>query len=367
MDILVLGGTGAMGTPLVQLLSERNRVWVTSRSSRVSDFPAIHYVQGDAMQKDFLQQIVSSQHWDAIVDFMNRKYSQFKEVLPFLMKSTSQYVFISSARVYNQSEEPITEETPRLLDTCSDSDYLKTDEYGLAKAREEDLVKKFGNNNYTIIRPSITYNDYRLQLGIMEKEDFVYRILHGRTLVFSRDLENKITTMTHGNDVARGIASIIGQPKALGETFHITSPKSLTWGEILNIYKKIIEEHLGESIKILWTDKTTNFKLSNQYYRIVYSRYFNRSFCNNKIGQFIDVDSFVSPEEGLTQCMRNFLLNPKFGKINWSLEGINNHATNENITNGEIKRIGDRIWYLLYRYDATLVVKIIKRILKLKK
>ena len=335
MDILVLGGTGAMGTPLVQLLSERNRVWVTSRSSRVSNFPAIHYVQGDAMQKDFLQQIVSSQHWDAIVDFMNRKYSQFKEVLPFLMKSTSQYVFISSARVYNQSEEPITEETPRLLDTCSDSDF--------------------------------TYNDYRLQLGIMEKEDFVYRILHGRTLVFSRDLEDKITTMTHGNDVARGIASIIGQPKALGETFHITSPKSLTWGEILNIYKKVIEEHLGESIKILWTDKTTNFKLSNQYYRIVYSRYFNRSFCNNKIGQFIDVDSFVSPEEGLTQCMRNFLLNPKFGKINWSLEGINNHATNENITNGEIKRIGDRIWYLLYRYDATLVVKIIKRILKLKK
>ena len=34
MEILVLGGTGAMGVPLVKLLSKDNKLFVTSRSKR---------------------------------------------------------------------------------------------------------------------------------------------------------------------------------------------------------------------------------------------------------------------------------------------------------------------------------------------
>ena len=366
MNILILGGTGAMGAPLTELLSVSNQVWVSSRSVRQSVKSSVHFIKGNAMHKDFLFEVIKLQSWDVIVDFMVRSLAQLKDVLPILLNGTQQYVFISSARVYAECDGLIKEDSPRLLDVSTDDEFLKTNEYSLAKAREEDLLRQYGTNNYTIIRPSITYNDHRLQLGVMEKEDFVYRVLHGRTIVFSHDLENKLTTMTHGNDVARGIAAIIGRQEALGETFHITYPESLTWGKVLSIYKNVLEEFLGHDITIKWTNETTNYNFPNQLYRIKYCRLFNRSFDNSKIAKYIDPNSFVSPEEGLTACLRTFLKQPKFSKKNWSLEGINNRVTKEHISCGEAKRIADKLWYIVYRYDLKLMIKFMKYLVKMK-
>ena len=54
-----------------------------------------------------------------------------------------------------------------------------------------------------------------MQLGVLEKEGVFYRALHGRSIVFSRDIADKITTMTWGHDVAEGIAAIVNQAEAL--------------------------------------------------------------------------------------------------------------------------------------------------------
>src|SRR5699024_6282776 len=115
-------------------------------------------------------------------------------------------------------------------------EYLNTDEYALAKARCEDLLNRSGNKNYTIVRPSITYGPERLQLGVLEKENWLYRALHGRSIVFSEDIASKLTAMTIGEDVAKGIAAITGQESARGEAFHITCETPHTWQEILQYY-----------------------------------------------------------------------------------------------------------------------------------
>lgn len=367
MNILILGGTGAMGSPLVNILSKDNTVWVTSRKQRISNVEKIIYVQGNALRKDFLERVCQEQHWDAIIDFMVRSKQQLGEILPFILSSTNQYVFISSARVYSECEGPISETTPRLLESSQDKEFLKTNEYSLSKAREEDLLLKSKSKNFTIIRPSITYNTNRLQLGTMEKEDFLYRYLHGRKIVFSNDLKNKITTMTFGDDVARGIASIVGKQEALGEIYHITTNTSLTWGEVLQVYSDTIESKFGKRPEVIWTDKTTNFGLENQLYRIIYCRYFNRSFDNSKIEKFVDVDSFTKPQDGLKKCLESFLMNPKFGRINWKLEGINDRVTGDRADSSEIKSFSDKVWYFSYRYDIKCIKLILKMIINYKK
>ena len=53
---------------------------------------------------------------------------------------------------------------------------------------EENLLFNSEKNNFTIIRPTITYNTQRLQLGVLEKENWLYRALHGRAIVFSDDV-----------------------------------------------------------------------------------------------------------------------------------------------------------------------------------
>lgn len=69
--ILLLGGTGAMGANLSRRLVERGYdVGVTSRSERL-DADGIHYIQGNAKDKSFLEETLGAFKPDAVVDFMS--------------------------------------------------------------------------------------------------------------------------------------------------------------------------------------------------------------------------------------------------------------------------------------------------------
>ena len=54
LKILILGGTGAMGTSLVSILAKRNNdLFITSRKKRISQENNIKYIQGNAHDKNF--------------------------------------------------------------------------------------------------------------------------------------------------------------------------------------------------------------------------------------------------------------------------------------------------------------------------
>ena len=366
MYILILGGTGAMGKPLVRMLSQENMVYVTSRNVH-SSTDHIKYFQGNAREEVFLRNILSIHHWDVVVDFMIRSEKELEELVSLLLDSTKQYIFISSARVYAETEGLITEKTPRLLEVSKDTEYLKTNEYALAKAREENILANSGRTNYTIIRPFITYNDQRLQLGVLEKENWLYRALHGRTIVFSDDVNCKLTTMTHGNDVAKGIVSIIGQEIALGETFHITFHNSLLWSEVLRIYIAVLERYMGNAkrIPVILTKKSPLLAQKMRIYQLIYSRYFNCTFDNSKIARFCDIKEFTPPEQGLASSLTNFLINPNFSEIDWTIEAVSDRVAGEWSPLSEIGSNKDKIRYLIYRYDLKLLQNIMKIVLKI--
>ena len=136
MKILVLGGTGAMGKPLVRILAENeNQVFVTTRSI-IKDSDSVKYIQGDAHDDVFLSQLLKEK-FDVIVDFMVYDTLSFHNRVVKLLGSTNQYLFFSSSRVYADSRTPLKEDSPRLIDTINDKSYINTDEYALAKAKEE--------------------------------------------------------------------------------------------------------------------------------------------------------------------------------------------------------------------------------------
>ena len=245
MKILIFGGTGAMGTPLVELLAGQGHdVYVTSRRKREYDVGNIHCITGNAHEMPFLRTVLQGKY-DVLVDFMSYSLSELQERLNLILDSVGQYIFLSSCRVYAESKTPITEDTPRLLDVCEDKEFLATEEYALAKAREENLIFASEHKNWTIVRPTVTYNSQRLQLGCYELDEWLGRALREKPVVFYDDLADKLTSMTYGEDVARGIGYLIGNPKALGEVVQIASPESKTWGEILNIYKDALEKSAG--------------------------------------------------------------------------------------------------------------------------
>lgn len=345
--VLLLGGTGAMGNHLARLLCKDFDVYVTTRSVR--NHLDINYIQGNAHNFGFLEKTLNEQHYDVLVDFMIYGTNEFSKRAEFLLSKVDQYVFLSSSRVYADSEEPIKEDSLRLLDSFKDEEYLQTDEYALSKAREEDVLRKSSQKNWTIIRPYITYSEKRLQLGVLEKEGWLFRALNGRTIVFSQDIAEKTTTLTYGYDVARGIASIIGKENALSQTFHITVDENHTWAEIFDLYVEVLKRN-GFNPKMKMTDKIHRIKNPGSKWQVLVDRYYNRRFDNANIKQFIDTSSFEPTMVGLEKCLIAFLKNPSFQAIGGEEQAIFDKITGEYTPLSQIPDRKQKIKYVLYRY-----------------
>lgn len=351
MRVLLLGGTGAIGQYLQKILDKNNiPVTVTTRT-QMSDKGNICYVTGNAHNTAFITKLCEL-HWDVIVDFMSYKTETFRSRVNLLLNSTNQYFYISSARVYADVEHPIKESSPRLLDVTTDEEYLETDEYALTKARQENILKESGRHNYTIIRPYITYGDYRLQLGVLEKEEWLYRALHGRTVLFSKDISERVTTLTNGYDVAYCIYRLIGNKAALGEIFHITSEQQLLWNDVIQIYKEQFKKLTGNELKIKLVDLNTflNCRRKELRHQVIYDRLYNRDFDTTKESLIASAHSFINPEVGLKNCISNFLTDVKFHNIDWGNEGYKDRIVGEWTSFSEIKHIKQYVKYLMYRF-----------------
>lgn len=397
MKILLLGGTGAMGVHLAQILADKgNEVHITSRrkfaeyksdfakqkrdfadKTKKSDFTQntnhanhanIHYICGNAQDLDFTLDLLDLHKYDCVVDFMIYATIEFLDRVELLLGKCVHYVFLSSARVYASSDEPLREDSPRLLDISKDKEYLATDEYALAKARQENILAHSHKRNYTIIRPYITFSEIRLQLGVYEKESWLYRALQGKSIVFFKDIATHYTTMTYAQEVARAIAVICGNPSAYRQTYHIASEKAVKWEEILAIYQKVLKNELGREVKVVFANLGEFF--GKNAYQVIYDRLFDRKFDSSKINALLTQNGEKqlgggSLETHIALCLKEFIQNPCFNGIDFDDEIKKDALCREMTELRQIQGIQNKLTYLkAYKRNAKgFLAKIKARIL----
>lgn len=358
-NVLVLGGTGAIGKHLVRWLSKDCIVTVTSRSKHEDEFH-VEYIKGNARDNAFLDEILSKRY-DAIVDFMRYGTEEFALRVDKLLQNTDHYLFISSARVYSKSVNPIKETSSRLLDVCKDEEYLSTDEYALSKARQENILQSKDLRNWTIIRPYITYSENRLQLGTLEKEEWLFRALSGRKVVFSEDILNKYTTLTYGKDVSEAIAKLTCNEEAKGQVYHITGGVPITWKQALTIYSNAFQEETGRKLEYVLTKESLNLKLGKAAYQVRYDRLYDRVFSEEKIKTIIDTSSFKTPEQGLSDCIKAMIRSGHFNFINWEKEALFDKQSHEFANFSVFPSKKDLLRYYIVRFMPVSLYLLIRR------
>lgn len=305
--ILLLGGTGAIGVYLRDILAKNGHVvYVTTRMPR-QDEGLIRYVQGNAHDLSFTKRILSEIEPDAIVDFMVYGSEEFALRHKTLLMGSKHYLFLSSYRVFND-DKIITEESPRLLDTVHDEQYLKTDEYALCKARSEDCLRQSDFKNWTIIRPGITYSSRRFQLGCLEANTLCYRSLLGLPVIMPSLMRGKETTLTWGRDVALMISKLLLNPKAYGEDFNCATTEHHTWEYVCDIYRHT----LGADIRDCSVEDY--IKVVGNHAQVKYDRLFDRIIDNSKVLEVTGLkQSDLKPlEKGLVKELENFKSNPVY-------------------------------------------------------
>jgi nucleoside-diphosphate-sugar epimerase len=84
----------------------------------------------------------------------------------------------------------------------------------------------------TIVRPSHTY-DTRIPIAVGNWASYVVpkRMLEGKPVIVHGD-GTSLWTLTHSEDFALGFVGLLGNPHAVGHTFHITSDFVLTWNQV---------------------------------------------------------------------------------------------------------------------------------------
>ena len=355
--ILLFGGTGAIGKYLApELLRRGFKVYITSRRARVSNDPNLYYLQGNPKRELFFNALMDA-HFDAIVDFMIYQTKEFGDRVEPLLKGTGQYIFLSSYRVYADSgKTPLTEQSPRLLESVGDPEYLKTDEYALTKARQEDLLRASGHKNYTIVRPAITYGGDRFQLGTMEANEFLVRALKRKPIIFPKEMLEKQATMTRAGDVGRMIARLVLNEAAFGETYTAATAEHHTWSEVLDLYKRI----LGMRVKLVPLE--TYRSVVGRPWQIKYDRMLDRVIDNTKILKATGMrQSELMPlSDGLRIELSAFTRNPKFKTVDAEMQKRFDRVAGAGASQG-ITALRERLYRITPLRNA---VHAMKRLLK---
>lgn len=342
-----------MGVPLANLLAEKEHtVYITSRQERESSSHNIKYVKGNARNYDFITSLFVDTKYDAIVDFMHYTPKIFEQRLPIFLTHTNHYFFLSSCRVFLPTDNAITEDSIRLLDAVLDKKYLSTDEYALSKARCENILYKQEAKNWSIIRPYITYNEDRLQLGMFEKEVWLRRALSGKRIVLTKDMAEKRTTLTSGEDVAKIIMRIIENKACMGDAINIVSNESILWKDCLNIYLNVVEAKTGKRPDVVFDNNSYRLaRIIGNTYKLKFDRLSNRMFNNNKINELFGNYTFEPAKIGLERCLSSFIDSKKnIANNNPVLEGYLDHCAKELTPLAEFKTITDKIKYLIIRF-----------------
>lgn len=112
--------------------------------------------------------------------------------------------------------------------------------------------------------------------------------------------------MTHNSDFAKGFIGLIGNQKAIGETFQITSDESLTWNQIY----KTIAKLLNVEFKPYYVSSRFLADASNYDYEggLIGDKANTVVFDNSKLKSVVpDFESTVSFEEGVKKTIENVL------------------------------------------------------------
>ena len=276
--ILLLGGTGALGNYLSkELEGSEHEVFITSRSAH-ENYGNIRYIQGNAKQDEAFFDDLLKEHFDCIVDFMVWPTEQFRHQYQKMIEKTGHYVYLSSYRAYADGGlTPLNEDSPLLLDVTKDQEYLKTDEYALAKAREERVLKDSKYGNWSILRPSITFSKSRFQIGTLEAGSIIPRAIQRKPLILPREMMSKRAAVSWAGDVGRMMAFLLGNDRAKKEVFNVASSESHTWNTIASYYHDII------GTDVILTSVDNYIKVVRGKYQVMYDRMFDRVVDNSKI------------------------------------------------------------------------------------
>ena len=310
MNALLIGGTGTISMAITRLLAQKGwEVHLLNRGTRRTEVPeGVHWIPADISDEAAVSAILEGRHFDCVCEFIGFTPDQVERDIRLFEGRTKQYLYISSASAYHKPmmDPWITEGTA----LCNP--YW---EYSRNKiACEEVLMKACRERQFpvTIIRPSHTYDNRKVPLGVHGSKgsyQVIKRMLEGKPVIIHGD-GTSLWTITHNTDFAKGYVGLMGNPHAISEAFQITGDETLTWNQIYETIARV----LGVELKACHV--ASDFLAATGKYDMLGNLIGDKAnsvlFDNSKLKRAVpDFVPTVRFEEGIRDTIANILAHPE--------------------------------------------------------
>ncbi|WPP41278.1 SDR family oxidoreductase [Paenibacillus hunanensis] len=310
MKALFIGGTGTISEAISrQLLEQGHELYLLNRGNRNDGLPeGAHVLQADIADEQKVASLIEELEFDVVADFIAFVPEQLERDYRLFAGRTKQFIFISSASAYQTplSDYRITEGTPLA------NPYW---EYSRNKIACEDyLMKQYREQGFpiTIVRPSHTYSDRSLPLGVHGAKgswQVARRMQQNKPIIIHGD-GTSLWTLTHSEDFARGFIGLMGNIHAIGESVHITSDESVTWNQI----HEVIADALGVKLNAVHVASSFLDACSSEDYRgsLLGDKANTVVFDNSKLKRLVPgFTATIRVDQGIKRVVEHVLAHPE--------------------------------------------------------
>ena len=257
-------------------------VTIVNRGRKSKVVPeGVNVIISDYRNKEVMQSALQGKHFDAVIDFICFNKNQIEYSVDLLSPYCTQYIFISSACVYNYELPGVKSE--------DDEKVLKQWEYSVNKWECECFLTEIAKQkdiNYTIIRPCITYDDSRIPYGIAPMYGYhwtlVSRILAGKPIIRWNGGTTK-WNMMRVEDFVVGLVGLVGNEIAYNQTYNISGDNAYSWNDVIECVENTINK------KAVFFDITSEeyAELAPEMKGRIWGRTFDLICNNQKIKDFV--------------------------------------------------------------------------------
>lgn len=215
MRILIMGGTRFIGVYLTKVLVEAgHEVVLFNRGNKPAPVEGVKQIHGDRKDPAQLKEKLANVSFDAVFDNNGRELSDTQPLVEIFNGKVQHFVYVSSAGVYLKSD----------LMPHKEGDQVDPNSRHKGKHHTEDYLVKSGIP-WTSIRPVYIYGPQNYN---PLEAWFFDRILRNRPLPIPGNGLH-ITQLGHVADLAKAMAAVLGNSKAVGEIYNISGDRYVTF------------------------------------------------------------------------------------------------------------------------------------------
>lgn len=297
--VLLIGGGGTLGTYTAEeCLKLGYQVTILCLEDHTSHHGNLIYYKAKATV-EYLEALMQENHYDGIVNFIH--YPNYQEYIPYhelLSRQTEHLIFLSSYRVYANLQHPITESAPQLIDVIQDdAEFHEKETYALAKSRAERyLADSQCPQNWTIVRPVISFSDRRLDISMVSGHQVLEAATKGQMVSLPLEAKNLTAGLDWAGNSGKLIANLLFKEHTIGEAYTISTSQNLTWSQVADIYTELL------GVEFDWVPANYPHDIWNWYYDRAYDRVIDNTKVLKATG--LKAEDFKSIEEGISMELK---------------------------------------------------------------